>query len=385
MNDLTDLLQEASGGDPNRPLDPAAMVRQGRRRLYRRRSIATVSGVVAAVLVIVGGSSWLAGTTDGSEQPPGDGRPPVAGQSNVDGRFKQQVEVSQAEAERRCTVVWRNLYGPTDLTVELRANDPGPLYEGDAVEVANWLDFDFGEITDPLYGTDCVIPQAGLEDAAGSVQRPLPASDDVAGVRDACGRWLGWDFSGWQLVTADSGDHRLMALLRSTDGYMVRCALDTWYLNDRGRIDFDELWADPYRAETPSVMIATEAKLQAYLEYRVGPPYRIHPSLQLGCQREPPGRWVADCLGAGWVSGPEPVARIVITDVTGTQHEIPVVDGWYAFAGTVINHADIPEGGCPQPPSVCDGEPGELRFTVYAADGTVLAEYSEDKDLTLIT
>jgi hypothetical protein len=66
------------------------------------------------------------------------------------------------------------------------------------------------------------------------------------------------------------------------------------------------------------------------------------------------------------VSGPEPIARIVVTDVTGAEHEIPVLDGWLAFAGTVINHADSRRSR------------GELPVTVYAADGTVLAEYDED-------
>ena len=70
--------------------------------------------------------------------------------------------------------------------------------------------------------------------------------------------------------------------------------------------------------------------------------------------------------------GPKPVARIVITDVTGAEHEIPVVDGWLAFAGTVINHADTRDS------------PGEQHFTVYAADGRILAKYDEDKELPYI-
>ena len=70
--------------------------------------------------------------------------------------------------------------------------------------------------------------------------------------------------------------------------------------------------------------------------------YRIQPSLMLRCQRNGPGQFEADCLGAGLVSGPEPIERIVVTDVTGAEHEIPVVDGWLAFAGTVVNHADSP-------------------------------------------
>jgi hypothetical protein len=65
-------MYEASDGDPNRALDPAAMVREGRRRLYRRRGVVAVGGVVAAVLLIVGGAIWLPGTTDDSRPRPGD-------------------------------------------------------------------------------------------------------------------------------------------------------------------------------------------------------------------------------------------------------------------------------------------------------------------------
>ena len=50
----------------------------------------------------------------------------------------------------------------------------------------------------------------------------------------------------------------------------------------------------------------------------------------------------------------------MVTDLTGADHEITVVDGWVAFAGTVVNDA---EGR---------NAPGELRFTVHAADGAVL-------------
>ena len=58
--------------------------------------------------------------------------------------------------------------------------------------------------------------------------------------------------------------------------------------------------------------------------------------------------------------------RQALRALPGAEHEIPVVAGWLAFAGTVINQADGPRS------------PGELHFTVYAADGTVLAEYDED-------
>ena len=85
----------------------------------------------------------------------------------------------------------------------------------------------------------------------------------------------------------------------------------------------------------------------------------------LRCQDQAPGQWEADCLGAGFVTGPEPIERIAVTDVTGAEHEIPVVDGWLAFAGTVTNEADGRRA------------PGALHLTVYGDDDAVLAEYDE--------
>ena len=55
----------------------------------------------------------------------------------------------------------------------------------------------------------------------------------------------------------------------------------------------------------------------------------------------------------------------MVTDLTGADHEITVVDGWVAFAGTVVNDA---EGR---------NAPGELHVTVYATDRAVLAGYDE--------
>ena len=127
-------------------------------------------------------------------------------------------------------------------------------------------------------------------------------------------------------------------MLRSPDGYVSRCLLDSWYLNDRGAVDNDKLFADLHSGFIPFVEITAPEKFQS--EAETFGDYQVQPSFLLGCQSEGPGQWEADCLGAGYVSGPEPIARIVVTDVTGTEHEIPVVDGWLAFAGTVVNRAD---------------------------------------------
>jgi hypothetical protein len=315
---------------------------------------------------------------DGAPRPD-TGRPAAAGQGDVEdhpdvlapvddpgGRTAgQKVEVSRAEAERRCTTVWHHTWGPSSVQVRLRA-DSGPWFEGDAVEIANAKQFDYSPFDASSTDGRCVIPQAGLEDGVGTVELPLPAADDAAGVRAACGQYLGWDFSEWQLLVADSAGTRLAALLQSPDGYVSRCLLDDVYLDDRGAVDLDRVFADPVAGFVPFVEITAPEKLQS--EAETFGDYQVQPTFLLGCRRDPPGRWEADCLGAGFVSGPEPIARIVVTDVTGAEHEITVVDGWLAFAGTVVNHADGPRS------------PGELHVAVQAADGTVLAEYDEDAD-----
>ena len=372
LDRLADTVSAGSG------TDGAQLYRRSLRRRRRRVAANTALAATATALVVVGGATWLPGVSDDGAPPnPRQGEPPIAEQGSADARAKvlagvddpggrtagQTVEVPQAEAERRCTVVWHNLWGPSAVTVEL-SDDSGPWFEGDAVKIANAQAFDYSPFDTSSTDGRCVIPQAGLEDAVGTVPLPIPASEDSAGIRAACGQYLGWDFSDWQVIVADRAEDRLAALLRSPDGYVSRCQLDSWYLDDRGAVDNDKLFADLDGGFIPFVEITAPEKFQD--EAEAFGAYRIHPSLLLRCQRKAPGQWEADCLGAGFVSGPEPIERIVVTDVTGADHEIPVVDGWLAFAGTVINHADSRQA------------PGGLHFTVYAADGTVLAEYDED-------
>jgi hypothetical protein len=380
---LDQLADSVPAGDS---IDGAQLYRQGVRRRRRRGAAAAGLIAAAAALVVVAAAIWLPGTIDGSEQRPSDRRPPVAEtdmqcrglplcgqQTNVAARvYLRGAEVSHAEAERRCTAVWHNLYGPTNLTVQLRGKD-GPWLEGNEIEVVNWSEFPYGET---LEHTECLIPQAGLEDNVGTIELPLPASDDAAGVREACGGFLGWDFSDWQVLVADSQDGRLAALLSTTNGDMARCELDSQNLNERGVLDLDKFFADPMLYTTHDVELVTAEELQQVGESHGD--YLVEPSW---CEQKRPrtGSWSADCLGMGWLAGPEAAERMVITDATGEEHEVAVNDRWFAFAGTVVNHAAVPEGGCE--PNVCDNSRGELTFTVYAADGTVLADYSEDKDL----
>jgi hypothetical protein len=347
--------------------DGARLYRRSLRRRRRRAAATTTLVVVATAVVVVGGAAWLQGL--GGAPHTRDGRPPVAGhtgdtKADAEARAEllagvddpggrtagQQVEVSRAEAERRCTTVWHQLWGPSDVTVQLGA-DSGPWFEGDAVEIANAQAFDYSPFD--LSSTDgrCVIPQAGLEDTVGTVPLPLPAVDDADGIRAACGQYLGWDLSDWQVLVADRAGDAMTAMLRGPGGYVSRCQLDSWYLDDDGALDLDRLYADPHGGFVPFVEITPPEKF----ENETFGAYRLDALFLLGCHRPPPGQPQTACLGAGLVSGPEPVARVVVADAAGAEQEVPVEDGWYAFAGSVAD--------------------GDVHVTVYAADDSVLAEY----------
>ena len=225
MNDPADhratLLRErldrlASSVSAGGGMDGAQLYRRSLRR--RRRRVAATTALVAAAtaLVVVGGATWLPGVNDDGAPRPENGQPPVAGQGSADARAEvlagvddpggrtagQTVEVSQAEAERRCTIVWHNYWGPSAVKVKLR-DDSGPWFEGDAVKIANAKEFDYSPFDVSSTDGRCVIPQAGLEDAVGTVALPIPAAEDAAGIRAACGQYLGWDFSDWQVIVAD--------------------------------------------------------------------------------------------------------------------------------------------------------------------------------------
>ncbi len=179
LDRLADSVSAGSGRDG------AQLYRRSLRRRRRRVAATTALAAAATAAVVVGGATWLPGVDDDGAPRVRQGQPPVAGQGNADARAKvlagvddpggrtagQTVEVSQVEAERRCTIVSHKFWGPSAVTVELSA-DSGPWFEGDAVVIANAQAFDYTPFDVSSTDGRCVIPQAGLEDAVGTV--PLP-------------------------------------------------------------------------------------------------------------------------------------------------------------------------------------------------------------------
>jgi hypothetical protein len=338
MNDLHDLMYRASDGDPSRPADPTALLRQGRRRIHRRRGVSAVSGVAVAALAIVGGAAWLPTATPDDQDP---SQPPSAASAG-DGDF-EPVEVSREEVGRRCTILFRNAHG-YDTTLVVPPFVDGPWYEGKTAQVT-----ELAEVNRPpgkgVWTMGCEVPQADLADDAGTVPTSLPERSDHDGIRAACGQYLGWDFTGWDVITAAGSDVATSAVLRSTNGYVATCWLSA---TPDGK--HDSTYAaisreGPPRTEGLENEYAVWFSADQYAGDKQSGDYNVY--------------------GVDQVSGPEEAAEIVLIEPDGTEHVSEVADnGWFAIAEDL--HLEMnPHAGTP------------LRIKVLDADGNVLADYAD--------
>jgi hypothetical protein len=339
MNDLNDLMYRASDDDPNRPADPMRLLRQGRRRVHRRHGVSAVSAVAVAALAIVGGATLLPDATP-SGGPQSDGSS-VAAEPSGDGAY-EPVEVSREEVGQRCTTLLHNAYG-LDGTYVVPRIEEGPWFEGQTAQVS-----EVGGGSDEVdwrFTLSCEVPQADLADQAGTVTTPLPEATDDAGIRAACGQYLGWDFTGWAVVTSASSDVATTAALRSTNGYVATC-----WLNATPDGAHDSSYAAISHEEPPS----TEGLENEYAVW-----FDVS---QYAGDNQAGDYSVYD---VGQVSGPEEAAQIVLVESDGTEHVTEVADnGWYAIAEDL--HLEMnPHGVSP------------LRIKVLDADGNTLADYPD--------
>jgi hypothetical protein len=340
MNDLRDLMYRASDGDPNHAADPMSLLQQGRRRVHRRRGITAVSGTAAACLAIIGGVAWLSSTTQ--DGPASNVEPPVvSGQTESATGAYEPVEVSRAEVGQRCTTFWHNAYG-TDATVEVPSFIDGPWFEGQTAQIGKAPDGSVGDGFNATMG--CTIPQADLADDAGTMPSlPTNPSDDE--IRDDCGQYMGFDFTGWDVITANGSGIALAGVLRSTNGYVAECEL-----NDAVGPLGDDSYVEIHR-ETPPETAPYER------DYAVW----FNADQYAGDLHE--GDY--NIFGVGQIPGPEKAVDITLTEPNGTVHEVSVADnGWYAIAEDM--HLEMsPYGSTP------------LKITVYGEDNRVLAEFAD--------
>lgn len=336
MNDLYDLMNRTSDGDPNRPVDPDHLLRRAKRRVHRRGATA-VSGLAVASLAVAGGVAWLPDATPTS---PADdsSQPPVVTTTSGDGAY-EPVQVSREEVAERCTTFYQNAFG-FDSTFVVPPFVDGPWFEGRTAQVT--------EADNPeregVWTLSCEVPQADLVEQAGTLPASMPDPADDAGVRAACGQYMGWDFTGWDVVTAAGTDLGLAAVLRSSNDYIAACTLNA-APGEQGTDSYVEISpASSWKADADERDYAVWFDTDQYSGDDTAGDYNL--------------------LRADRLHGPQEASQIVLVEPDGTEHAIDVADGWYAIAEDLYLEMN-PHAGSP------------LRIKVLAADGTVLADYAD--------
>lgn len=222
MNDLTDLMRESSEQPPGLGLDPLDLVRQGRRRVRRRRAISAGACALALCAVAVTAGTWhfASHPHDQVASDPGD---PAA---------YVEVRLTPRQVLDRCEPILDAQYGRKNW-VEVPAHNG--TVAGRTVETRVGFTATFvrqgAEATDP--GVECSIPQRGLvSTVVAHAGDAAPAARDHAAVAAACTNGSGYDVTGWSEIAAVDDDttgpnasHDVRAVFRSDNGYIAECDL----------------------------------------------------------------------------------------------------------------------------------------------------------------
>lgn len=213
--DLSELLQDRAEDSSGHGIDPYAVLAEGRRRVRRRRVLAT-SGTVAVILLVVLTASlgrWW--STPATPEPDGTGR-------------FAKVQVSRADAVSRCHTQLRNAgdNGAFILLDAVRAADgtvigqpQPPWYEGTQLYFTLKSS---GRLNDPLPRV-CTVPQRKLTAWSGTVSQPAATAADVDAFRDQCGAYAGIDLTGWAVADSATSSVGGIALFLARNGYTLRC------------------------------------------------------------------------------------------------------------------------------------------------------------------
>lgn len=231
MNDLDQLLRDAADTDGWGRLDPREVLVAGKRRVRRRRLTAagTAAAAVAVVAVVVAAVSA-----------PGDRRADVVDRPERGSGTYTEVRISEAEVEARCTTVLNQRLAVDEgwmVDPDPRAPRTVETREGFPVQLSST------SRAGTAAPQTCVIPQAALLDGIGVARdEPVPAPDDATAIADLCSRRVGYDLTGWEVVTRVGYDGGVAAMLVSDNGYFAACSLTR---DGGGTIDIDPTgWRD---------------------------------------------------------------------------------------------------------------------------------------------
>lgn len=360
--DIRDALRHAADDSAApTPIGAHVLLRQAHQRSRNKRLVRAGLGTaalaaVAAVATTVG-PAVLGGddNTGGPSSPDGGGSDsPTPTNSDASVGSYTPVWLSEDEAVARCAADEANGDMKPDRTYVSRYPEEYPENKypaGSAVALVP------KESANPdLDVVVCVVPFTRAERDPGVVKEPIADAEDTAGVLRQCGIVAGYDFTGWQVVTATSAAQGTSAVLRSDNGYVATCSLqpDGW---DSG---------SPQEVQIGSW---TEAELDASASpaptaYTIG--------LQASAMSVKTARTPIEgqlWSGAGAIVGTDgrraTDAKVVLVKFrdTGASFEIPIVDGYYA----VRHHNPAARGGV-----------GEYDYVVRDGAGKVLAQGGSD-------
>jgi len=233
MNDLHDHLERLSSPDHAWLADAGALLREGRRRVRRRRLAGSTVACVAVLAVGGVGVAQLGGSS------PDAVRPAATTYADLD-----LTPLTNAEVEQRCPAAVR-LMDPesplTDFVVPDSITQPNPenpptgknyqtpkpWHTGTRVLVMPRTEAEWRYYGGP---TACTIPAAGMTPHA------FTRVGSASQLQGDCGDNLGIDISGWQQLAASSDGTAALALYRSGNGFLVHC-----YVRDDGFVGVEGL------------------------------------------------------------------------------------------------------------------------------------------------
>lgn len=362
MNDLPDLLDDASQPDRDWLADPHALLAEGRHRVRRRR-LTFVGGAAAAVVLAVSASAVVAPRLMSDPEP----AKPKDKHSSL--YVEQRIPVT--EVERRCN----HVLGNPSYEVDVLKNPPRPWLAGidrngravradeSAKPVENRVghsvqlarEGDRLDLDDS--GTTCLIPQEGVMGVA-EVEPAVALSGD-ADFAAACSGLLGYDVAGWQRAAVAKDPQQWQAVFVSANGYAAQCAIgrepggdaETWLHEDRY-----------YDNDGQPIVRSIDRSPNEVNRYST-----VHPD----CSER--GRTWTYCRSVGMLSSTEPDVTIELTLPDGRVETVRATRGGFAYSFR-IRTADLPpdEDGFQINPN--------FPTRILTADGELIWEGWQDQD-----
>lgn len=297
-------LQRLADGDPLAPVDVTGLLERGRRG-RRRRRIASATGVAVAVVAIGVGAAVVPGIGSAHREPEVAGSAaalftPVPGVPQGEAALGK---ITQAEAERRCTI----RYGAQPLakfhvsvyraTMGLMSPLPGKKN---------------------MFGPGCTVPGDSKPTAAALAKAkadPMPQTAD--GQLLNCSVQLWHDLTKWRVAATEqyetsSGGRVLRLLAVSPTGRSAaNCDLPL-----SGKTDFLA------KSSRPSILTAQDEGLMPLSGVAT-----YMGSGELGCKSNCKG-WTYENYGRVDPA----ITRIHFKTTNGATHDIPVTNGWYTLS-----------------------------------------------------